>query len=99
MPRGATSLVLRPVGETWSRYGDICCPTVPFVTWNATDGRWNAFHSTARFYASFHLIEQPIDGFWSARMASTSSRDAPSRGGVMRPSSSRPRYLSLRSAL
>ena len=66
MPRGATSLVLRPVGETWSRYGDICCPTVPFVTWNATDGRWNAFHSTARFYASFHLIEQPIDGFWSA---------------------------------
>jgi hypothetical protein len=45
------------------------------------------FRSTARFHASFHLIEQPIDGFWSAgatpalaiaRMASTSSRDAPS---------------------
>ena len=38
------------------------------------------------FHASFHLIEQPIDAFWSARarpvvaiarMASTSSRDAP----------------------
>ena len=22
---------------------DVCCPTVPFVTWNATDGTWNAF--------------------------------------------------------
>ena len=62
----------------------------------------------ARLYSSFHLIEQPIDAFWSAgarpvvaiaRMASTSSRGAPARGGVVRPSSSRPRYLSLRSAL
>src|SRR5260370_42138762 len=62
----------------------------------------------ARRYSSFHLIEQPIDAFWSAgaspvvaiaRMASTSSRGAPARGGVVRPSSSRPRYLSLRSAL
>src|ERR1700760_556244 len=40
----------------------------------------------ARLYSSFHLIEQPIDAFWSAgatpvvaiaRMASTSSRGAP----------------------
>src|SRR6202035_129579 len=62
----------------------------------------------ARLYSSFHLIEQPIDAFWSAgatpvvaiaRMASTSSRGAPARGGVVRPSSSRPRYLRLRSAL
>src|SRR5712675_3474418 len=62
----------------------------------------------ARLYSSFHLIEQPIDAFWSAgarpvfaiaRMASTRSRGAPARGGDVRPSSSRPRYLSLRSAL
>src|SRR3984893_3750199 len=62
----------------------------------------------ARLYSSFHSIEQPIDAYWAtgarpvvaiARMASTSSRGAPARGGVVRPSSSRPRYLSLRSAL
>ena len=59
------------------------------------------FRSTARFYASFHLIEQPIDGFWSAgatplvaiaRMASTSSRDAPSRGGVTSDGRRREQY-------
>jgi len=46
---------------------------------------WWGARTTARFYASFHLIEQPIDAFWSAgatpvaaiaRMASTSSRGA-----------------------
>src|ERR1700722_1467784 len=53
----------------------------------------------ARLYSSFHLIEQPIDAFWSAgatpvvaiaRIDSTSSRGAPARRGVVRPSSSRP---------
>ena len=70
--------------------------------------RGQASEDRARLYSSFHLIEQPIDAFWSAgatpvvtipRIASTSSRGAPARGGVVRPSSSRPRYLSLRSAL
>src|SRR5689334_19116405 len=58
-------------------------------------------------YSAFHLMEQPIDGTCCAgptpvaamaRIASTSSRRAPAGGGVVRPSSRRPRYLSLPAA-
>jgi hypothetical protein len=56
-------------------------------------------------YAAFHLMEQPTEGNCSdgvapaaiARMASTSSRRAVAGIEVVRPSSRRPRYLSLRS--
>ena len=55
--------------------------------------------------AVLHLIEQPIEAVcWlgafpvaaMARIASRSSRRAPGGGAVVRPSSRRPRYLSLR---
>ncbi len=61
-----------------------------------------------RFHApGFHLMEQPIDGICPggaipvaaiARMASTNSRRTPAGGGLVRPSSRRPRYLSRRFA-
>src|SRR5262245_32249764 len=55
-------------------------------------------------YAAFHLMEQPTEGTRSAgvlpaaiaRIASTSSRRAVAGIGAVRPSSRRPRYLSLR---
>jgi hypothetical protein len=55
----------------------------------------------------FHLIEQPMDGFCSARatpidatdrMASSNTRGALAEGGLVRPSSKRPWYCSRRFA-